>query len=98
MLTRILQAVLLLSAWLHAQGVPSGLVGWYNGNWQMGIPGQSNWYSSESEFGRVYDDFVVPDGGWTVTSVFAHNTRYGPGGNYDRNLPGLATEASWEIR
>ena len=73
---------------LCAQGIPTGNVGWYNGDCQSGIPGQSNWYLSYQEFGRIYDDFVVPGGGWTVTGVFSHN---------DMTFSGLSA-AAWEIR
>ncbi|HUI56880.1 MAG TPA: hypothetical protein VLY04_18020 [Bryobacteraceae bacterium] len=64
-------------------------VGWYNGDWQSGIPGLLNWYVSKREFARVYDDFVVPDGGWTVVGVFSNNVLY--------HFPDV-TQASWEIR
>src|SRR5215471_11003047 len=63
-------------------------VGWYNGDWQSGIPGLSNWYLSEREFARVYDDFTVPAGGWTVTGVFSN----------DHMDFESVTEASWQIR
>ena len=72
----------------YAKGMPSGLAGWYNGDWQTGIPGASNYYVSPQQFGRTYDDFVVPDGGWTVVGVFAHNSLTSAG----------ITQASWEIR
>lgn len=42
----------------------------------------------EGEFSRVYDDFVVPGGGWTVRGVFSDNRM---------DLSG-ATQAAWEIR
>jgi hypothetical protein len=63
-------------------------VGWYNGDWQSGIPGLANWYLSDREFARVYDDFVVPAGGWTVIGVFSNDHM-----DFDS-----VTEASWEIR
>jgi hypothetical protein len=50
-----------------------GVVGWYNGDWQSGIPGLANWYVSKDESARVYDDFVVPEGGWTVVGVFSNS-------------------------
>jgi hypothetical protein len=80
--------VLYPHASLRAQGIPSGNVGWYNGDWQTGIPGQNNFYVSAQQFGRVYDDFVVPDGGWTVIGAFSHNSMSATG----------VTQASWEIR
>ena len=51
---------------VHAQDAAATAIGWYNGDWQSGIPGQANWYLSNLSFSRVYDDFVVPKGGWTV--------------------------------
>lgn len=73
---------------LRAQGTPTANVGWYNGDCQSGIPGQSNWYFSDQEFGRTYDDFVVPIGGWTVSGLFSHN---------NMTFSGLSA-AVWEIR
>ena len=72
-----------------AQEPAAPTVGWYNGDWQSGIPGLFNWYVSKKEFARVYDDFVVPDGGWTVVGVFSNNMLY--------HFPDV-TRASWEIR
>jgi hypothetical protein len=68
---------------------PAPTVGWYNGDWQSGVPGLSNWYVSESDFARVYDDFYVPEGGWILVAVFSNN------GLYD--FPHVR-QASWEIR
>jgi len=68
--------------------MPTGLVGWYNGDRQPAIPSWGNWYNSAQSFTRVYDDFVVPDGGWTIVGVFAH---------IDAESTGV-TQASWEIR
>jgi hypothetical protein len=62
--------------------------GWYNGDWQSGVPGLANWYLTPDEFSRVYDDFVVPQGGWTVTAVYS---------NQRMDFSGV-TVASWEIR
>ena len=62
--------------------------GWYNGDWQSGIPGLANWFVSDEECARVYDDFVVPEGGWTVTAVFSNNRMDFSGVTY----------AAWEIR
>ena len=73
---------------LRAQGIPTANVGWYNGDCQSGIRGQSNWYLSDQEFGRAYDAFVVPSGGWTVTGLFSHN---------NMTFSGLSA-AVWEIR
>ncbi len=73
---------------LGAQGIPSGNVGWYNGDWQPLIPSHNNWYVNSQLFNRTYDDFIVPGGGWTITSVFAHADM----------APSGVTQASWEIR
>ena len=73
---------------LSAQA-PQGTVGWYNGDWQSGIPSHPNWYMSADEFARVYDQFQVPAGGWTVVSVFSNN--------YISDAQATAT-LSWEIR
>ena len=72
----------------YAQAIPSGVVGWYNGDWQPGISSPGNYYVSAQQFTRVYDDFVVPDGGWTVVGLFSNN---------DMSSTGV-TQASWEIR
>jgi hypothetical protein len=67
---------------------PEARIGWYNGDWRSGLPGQANWYSSSGDFSRVYDDFVVPAGGWTVVGVFSINRM---------DFEGV-TKAAWEIR
>ena len=67
---------------------PVARVGWYNGDWISGRPGQANWYFSRSDFSRVYDDFVVPPGGWIVVGVFSINRM---------DFQGI-TKAAWEIR
>jgi uncharacterized protein (TIGR03437 family) len=75
---------------LRAQGTSTVSVGWYNGDCHSAaIGGWSNWYLSNQQFTRVYDEFLVPSGGWTVAGVFSNNTLY--------NAP-LITQASWEIR
>jgi len=64
--------------------------GWYNGDCQSGgIGGWSNWYLSNQQFLRVYDEFLVPSGGWLVTGVFSNTSL--------NNAPAI-TQASWEIR
>jgi hypothetical protein len=72
-----------------AQMAAGTTVGWYNGDWQTGVPGLANWYLSDAEFARVYDDFVVPEGGWTIVGVFSNNGLY--------EFPHVA-KASWQIR
>jgi hypothetical protein len=73
---------------LQAQGVPAVNVGWYNGDPQMGIPGAANWYVSDQQFSRIYDNFTVPAGGWTLAGLFSINSM---------SVTGV-TEAVWEIR
>jgi len=82
-------ALFLAAAPLGAQAQGAGAkIGWYNGDWRQGLPGQSNWYSSSYDYSRVYDDFVVPDGGWTVVGVFSINRM---------DFEGVG-RAAWEIR
>jgi hypothetical protein len=66
-----------------------GVIGWFNGNWRSGIPGAWNWYVAPDNFARVYDQFRVPEGGWTVVSVFSDNVLL--------EFPSVIY-ASWEIR
>jgi hypothetical protein len=77
-----------LATLARAQETPRIVAGWYNGEWQSGIPGLANWYRTPHEFSRVYDDFVVPKGGWTVVAVFSDNRM-----DFSR-----VESASWEIR
>jgi hypothetical protein len=67
---------------------PAAQIGWYNGDWLSGIPGHANWYSSGSDYSRVYEDFMVPAGGWNVVSVFSINRM---------DFEGIS-KAAWEIR
>jgi len=82
---------LLLAVFALAAQQPEAtpVVGWYNGEWQSGIPGLANWYLGPNRFARVYDEFEVPAGGWTVVGVFSDNGLYG--------FPPV-THAAWEIR
>jgi hypothetical protein len=73
---------------LFAQQV-GGVVGWYNGEWRSGTPGPPNWYANATSFIRVYDEFQVPEGGWTVVGVFSDN---------GFPEPRTIVNASWEIR
>ena len=61
-------------------------MGWYNGDCSIG--GWSNWYVSGQQFLRTYDDFIVPDRGWTIAGLFSNNTM----------SPSSVTQAAWEIR
>lgn len=85
---RHLGTLLLVVASLHAQQTPAGTVGWYNGDCQSGIPAQANWYTAGQQFSRTFDNFVVPSGGWTVSSIFSNNAM---------SVSGV-TAAVWEIR
>jgi len=93
MLMRIVSCGILLAlfpAVSDAQGTITGSVGWYNGDCQSTGTGRSaNWYLSSQQFTRVYDEFLVPSAGWTVTGVFSNN--------FLINAPPI-TQASWEIR
>src|SRR4051812_37107799 len=74
---------------LFGQTGANPVVGWYNGDWQSGIPTLANWYVSDTQVARIYDDFMVPSAGWTVTGVFSNNALNG--------TP-VVSQASWEIR
>ncbi len=91
-LKRILLAALLVLACLPSASAPrpAGIVAWYNGDWQTGMPGLWNWYGAPEKFARVYDQFQVPDGGWTIVGIFSDN----------RLMTGnpIIRRASWEIR
>jgi len=61
---------------------------WYNGDFGTdGLANEDNTSLGEGEFASVYDDFNVPSGGWTLTSVFSDN--------FDNTN---VTGATWEIR
>ena len=90
--TRALPAAilgLLLPLALSAQQPAAGVIAWYNGEWLSGIAGLANWYMASGSFARVYDEFEVPAGGWTITGVFSDNALY--------EFPEVI-RASWEIR
>ena len=89
MKSKLLYVLAMCLCGAYAQGSGAGAVGWYNGDWQQGIPGLPNWYRSGLLFARVYDDFVVPDGGWNVVGVFSYNSLSA--------FPAVQ-KASWEIR
>jgi uncharacterized protein (TIGR03437 family) len=75
----------------------SAVLGWYNGSPQLGVAQDiRNQYvvnfpescaAQYCLFG-VYDDFIVPAGGWTVVGAFSHNYMSFSG----------VTQAYWEIR
>ena len=91
-ITRVLLAMifgLFLLLTLCAQQPGAAVIGWYNGEWQSGIPSLANWYMASNSFSCVYDEFEVPAGGWTVIGVFSDN-------GLDK-FPEVI-RASWEIR
>jgi hypothetical protein len=65
------------------------VIGWYNGEWQPGMPGPGTWYLGPDNFRRAYDEFEVPPEGWTVVGVFSENALY---------VFPWVTHAHWEIR
>src|SRR6266481_6581330 len=67
----------------------SGNVLWYNGDFNgvNGLANEDNTSLGSGQFASVYDDFNVPSGGWTLTSVFSDNLS---------NTK--VTGATWEIR
>ena len=81
--------VLVLARAISAQGVPAGTVGWYNGDCSSPIDGWNDYYLSDTQFMRIWDDFVVPPGGWTITGVFSNNSLYVD--------PSQVTQVSWVI-
>jgi hypothetical protein len=68
---------------------PTGDILWYNGDYNdvNFLANEDNTSLGEGEFASVYDDFNVPSGGWTLTSVFSDNFE-------NTNVTG----ATWEIR
>src|SRR5205809_3442620 len=62
---------------------------WYNGDFNgvNGLANEENTSLGDGQYPRVYDDFNVPSGGWTLTSVFSDNLE---------NT--VVSGATWEIR
>jgi hypothetical protein len=87
MMEGTMKTAMLLAAVLLC-GFQAHTIGWYNGDWQSGIPGLRTYYASASDYSCVYDSFVVPGGGWVVSSVLAHIRSESP----------LGARAFWEIR
>lgn len=76
----------LSTAALYSSTAWTGAVLWYNGDFNS-INALTNELSTEVSASRVYDNFVVPVGGWTIDRVWSNN------------LMGFTTSlASWEIR
>jgi hypothetical protein len=79
----------LITMMICAGTLPAGATTlWYNGNWDLnnGLPNGINTQSGNQH--TVYDDFIVPSGGWTIDSVWSNNYMLGV----------TVTEAHWEIR
>jgi hypothetical protein len=62
---------------------------WYNGDYNVvnALANEENTALGDGQYARVYDDFNVTGGGWTITSVFSHNLE---------NTTVIG--ATWEIR
>jgi hypothetical protein len=70
-------------------GTAGTIVGWYNGDPvdQFNI-GLINGENSPYPVANVYEDFIVPTGGWTIAGAFSYDElNFTPG-----------TQAEWEIR
>jgi hypothetical protein len=63
-------------------------VGWYNGDWCHCARGLRNQIIPDGRTAFVYEDFIVPRGGWTITGVFSNNSMDKP----------EIKQAYWEIR
>jgi hypothetical protein len=85
--------VVLLMLWLSIMtGTSFADTLWYNGDFNTAIPSLiKNDYQSSTNYGMVYDDFIVSEGGWTIDSVWSNNRIYGT------EVPNV-TIANWEIR
>lgn len=70
-------------------GTAGTVVGWFNGDpVDQFAAGLLNGINSIYPVENVYEDFIVPTGGWTVAGVFSYDElNYSPG-----------TQAEWEIR
>ncbi len=93
MLTRTVLAGFLFAMALQpaiAQETPAANVGWYNGDCYLPVDSWANWYQSDTQYSRIWDVFIVPSAGWTVTGVFSNNSLYSAGLQ--------VTQAYWSIR
>lgn len=95
---RILRVLLAMTLALGVMvGTAAAGTLWYNGDFNGSKNSASNSYQYEDlgsgmyaeSYSYVYDDFVVPAGGWTVNSVWSNN-RFTSGV--------VVTAATWEIR
>jgi hypothetical protein len=97
---RVLIALLVLSLGLMA-GPAAAATLWYNGDFNSWGNCLSNSYQYDSRWGghyasisHVYDDFVVPAGGWTVNAVWSNNLF----SDYAGYQPIDIYAATWQIR
>jgi hypothetical protein len=79
-----LTAALALNTSVTAQAPPGSV--WYNGDFN-GVNGLANEENTTISQAAVYDDFIVPAGGWTLAGVFSDNL-----------ASTVITAADWEIR
>jgi hypothetical protein len=78
----------LISLLICAGSLPAvGATLWYNGDFND-VNGLANGINISFTQAAVYDDFIVPSGGWTINTVWSNNLM---------DVTGI-TSASWEIR
>jgi hypothetical protein len=81
LLQYVISSILLI---VPAQAAPL----WYNGDWNNST-GLANGRNYMFQDAWIYEDFIVPSGGWTITGVFSN----------DFFFPGtLPNSVFWEIR
>jgi hypothetical protein len=69
---------------------------WYNGDYDGSGMWSASYYSSNTNYQYIYEDFNVPTGGWTVNSVWANDIMYM--GDNPAGTPYTSVQAKWEIR
>jgi hypothetical protein len=84
LLALFVTAALLLNTTADAQAPPGSV--WYNGDFN-GVNGLANEENTLITQAAVYDNFIVPAGGWTLAGVFSDNL-----------ASTVITGADWEIR
>ena|GEM_PF-890382 len=65
---------------------------WYNGDFEgqatgNGLTNEDNTSNGRYQYSHIYDDFIVPSGGFDINSIFSNNL-------LDTNVTG----ATWEVR
>jgi hypothetical protein len=76
---------------LCSQGLMAESLVWFNGTFN-GVTGVSNYLASDMAWNYIFDDFIVPAGGWQVAGALSHNLT---ANNFD---PSTVNSAHWEIR